>query len=117
MASKRAPKKPGLQKVARKIRGAPKAPKAPKPAKKAALRKRAPVSRPVIGFGVPSFLKRAFSLVAKLVRPSKYARGRKPLPSATIRALDELKAGRLTSGADADEMFRKLGITVVETKA
>jgi hypothetical protein len=116
MANKRAPKRPGLQKVARKIRGAPKAPKAAKSPKKAALQKRASASRPVV-FGFPSFLKSAFSLVAKIVRPSKYAKGRKPLPSATIRALAELDRGTLNTYADADEMFEKLGITVAKTKA
>jgi hypothetical protein len=32
------------------------------------------------------------------------------LPAATIRALKELEAGKLTRYADADELFRKLGI-------
>jgi hypothetical protein len=116
MASKRASKRPGLRKVARKIRAAHPAPRAEKSPKKSMLPKRAPVSRPVI-FGLPSFLKSAFSLAAKIVRRSKHAKGKKPLPSATIRALDELERGTLNTYADADEMFEKLGITVVKTKA
>jgi hypothetical protein len=34
----------------------------------------------------------------------------KPLPAATIRALEELEAGELTRYDDADDLFRKLGI-------
>ena len=37
-------------------------------------------------------------------------KARKRLPAATIRALKELKAGKLNQYADADEMFQKLGI-------
>ena len=35
---------------------------------------------------------------------------KKRLPAATIRALKELEAGKLNRYADADDMFRKLGI-------
>ena len=54
--------------------------------------------------------------MAQFVRPSKYSRGKKPLPSATIRALAELERGTLNTYADADEMFEKLDIKVAETK-
>ena len=36
----------------------------------------------------------------------------KRLPAATIRALKELEAGELTRYDDADDLFRKLGITL-----
>jgi hypothetical protein len=36
----------------------------------------------------------------------------KRLPAATIRALKELEAGKLMRYADADDLFRKLGIKV-----
>lgn len=39
-------------------------------------------------------------------------KARKRLPAATIRALKELKAGKLNRYADADDMFQKLGIKV-----
>jgi hypothetical protein len=48
---------------------------------------------------------------------SKDQKPGKPLPPATIRALGELKAGKLNRSADADEMYRELGIKVVKTKA
>jgi hypothetical protein len=41
-------------------------------------------------------------------RPATKAKNR--LPAATIRALKELKAGKLNRYADADDMFQKLGI-------
>ena len=41
---------------------------------------------------------------------------RKRLPAATIRALKELKAGKLNRYADADDMFQKLGIKLGQTK-
>jgi hypothetical protein len=37
-------------------------------------------------------------------------KAKKRLPAATIRALKELKAGKLNRYADADDMFQKLGI-------
>lgn len=39
---------------------------------------------------------------------------KKRLPAATIRALEELKAGKLNRYADADDMFQKLGIKIGE---
>jgi hypothetical protein len=41
------------------------------------------------------------------VQPATQA---KRLPAATRRALRELKAGKLTRHADADDLFEKLGI-------
>ena len=60
MANKRASKKPGLRKVARKIRGAPKAPKVTKLSKKTA-QKKASMGRPAIKIGFPTFLKTRIS--------------------------------------------------------
>ena len=39
----------------------------------------------------------------------------KRLPAATIRALKELKAGKLTRYEDEDDLFRKLGIKLGKT--
>jgi hypothetical protein len=41
-------------------------------------------------------------------------KARKRLPAATIRALKELEAGKLTRYADADDLFQKLGIKLGE---
>ena len=66
---------------------------------------------------VPIVLDRVPAKRVRKAELSTHEKSSKDLPDATIRALDELKAGTLTSGADADEMFRKLGITVAKTKA
>lgn len=43
-------------------------------------------------------------------RAGETARSRSHLPAATIRALKELESGKLTRYADADDLFKKLGI-------
>jgi hypothetical protein len=43
-------------------------------------------------------------------KTSKAVLSRSRIPAATIRALKELKAGELTRYADADDLFKKLGI-------
>jgi hypothetical protein len=40
------------------------------------------------------------------------AKAKKRLPAATIRALKELEADKLTRYVDADDLFQKLGIKV-----
>ena len=42
-------------------------------------------------------------------KPSSAPKSRVP-NAATLRALADLKAGRLTRYADADDLFRKLGV-------
>jgi hypothetical protein len=69
------------------------------------------------GGSVPIVLERVPAKLVKDAEFSTHEKSSKDLPEATVRALDELKAGRLTSGADADEMFRKLGIPLAKTKA
>jgi hypothetical protein len=41
-------------------------------------------------------------------------KAKKRLPAATIRALKELKAGKLNRYADAADMFQKLGIKLAK---
>ena len=45
-------------------------------------------------------------------KASKMVLSRSRIPAATIRALKELKAGKLTRYADADDLFKKLGVKV-----
>jgi len=53
-------------------------------------------------------------------KPQKATVAKKPLPptksrvpnAATLRALADLEAGRLTRYADADDLFRKSGVKV-----
>jgi guanyl-specific ribonuclease Sa len=76
--------------------------KAAAPAKaKAAAKKAAPA-------------KAAAKKTAAAAETSKPATSRSRLPSATIRALKEVEAGKLTRYADEDDLFKKLGIKLGE---
>ena len=58
--------------------------------------------------------KAATKKTAATAESSKPPTSRSPLPSATIRALEEVEAGKLTRYADADDLFQKLGIKLGE---
>jgi hypothetical protein len=80
---------------------------APKKAKAAAKKVKAAAKK-----AAPAKAKAAVVAKKTSVAPktSKTVSSRSGLPAATIRALKELKAGKLTRYADADDLFRKLGI-------
>ena len=82
MATRLMPKKSGGKKTA---------------AKKASPKKATPEKAAANGPVAPAKMKPA-------------TKAKKRLPAATIRALKELKAGKLNRYADADDMFQKLGI-------
>ena len=58
----------------------------------------------------PAKAKAAAKKAPAAPKASKIGPSRSRLPAATIRALKELEAGKLTRYADADDLFRKLGI-------
>jgi hypothetical protein len=62
----------------------------------------------VKGYGMPA----GAMYLAEAAKMSSRVKNVKPLPAATIRALAELEADTLTYCADADQMFRQLGIKV-----
>jgi hypothetical protein len=81
--------------------------KAP-PAKATTAAKKAPPAKATVKKVPPA--KAAAPKTSAVLNASKMVPSRSRIPAATIKALNELKAGKLTRYADEDDLFKKLGV-------